>query len=382
MNDIKKLKKMNLVNKLYQPSILNEIKKIDFNKGSKNPLVIELDTTEVCNLACPGCISEDIISNRGSFSKKRLLKLGDEFIEAGVKAVILIGGGEPLYHPAVGDLMENLGKNDVQIGITTNGTTIHKYMDTIAKYSNWTRVSMDAGTAETFYKLRPAKSGKNVFDIVINNMRELAKKKTGKLGYSFLIRTQADKFGINSNIDDIYSAAVLARDIGCDYFEVKPSYQFENDKDHFLRVHDKKDMEHAREEISKLSELETGSFKVLKSINLEYSLDGKQYAQPKKYTSCPAAELRTLVCPSGTYVCPYFRGKQKFKIGNIKEMSFSDMWKSDERKKIMNELNPAKHCGMHCIRHDTNLEVFKIEKSVKNNEIIEPINKEKEDKFI
>lgn len=353
-------KKMNIKSKLYQQFVVDKVKGTDWNEGSTGPLVVEFDTTEVCDLACPGCISEDLVCNKTSFSRDRLLELATEMNEVGVKAVILIGGGEPLAHPAVGEFIEKLGEYGIHIGITTNGTFLDRYMEVIAKYSSWTRVSVDAATQETFEQLRPAKSGTNQFDHIINNMRELARQKTGTLGFSFLIRTEADGFGIKSNIHDIYEAAKLAKDIGCDYFEVKPSYSYAGGQDHALVKHEKQRMEEARLEIEKLNDLETDTFKIIKAINLEASLNCVDVSQNKSYEKCPVAELRTLVCPSGVYVCPYWRGKQQYKIGDVHHTKFSDMWNSEQRKQVMDFASPKQKCQFHCLRHESNLELLKM----------------------
>ena len=365
------VQKMNILDKLNQEFVIRKIKDTDWMEGSSAPLVVELDTTEVCNLACPGCISEDLVNNKTSFSHERLLEIGNEIYEAGVKAVILIGGGEPLAHPAVGELISFLGKRDIHIGITTNGTFINKYIDVIAKYSSWTRVSIDAATSETFGMLRPTKDGKSKFDYIIDNMRKLAKVKCGKLGFSYLIRTEADGFGIRSNIHEIYDAAVLAKDIGCDYFEVKPSYNYAGEQNHSLVKHDSYKMEEARIEIGRLDSLETNNFKIIKAINLEDSLSCVQSSQEKSYTTCPVAQLRTLVCPSGVYVCPYWRGKAKYRIGNLNNVSFKDMWNSETRKSIMKEVNPSKICKFHCLRDESNKELLKlIETDINNIKIV------------
>ena len=60
-------KTMDIRNKLYQSFVVDKVKNIDWRKGSDAPLVVEFDTTEVCNLACPGCISEDLVCNKTSF---------------------------------------------------------------------------------------------------------------------------------------------------------------------------------------------------------------------------------------------------------------------------------------------------------------------------
>lgn len=351
---------MNIKNKLHQGFVVDAIKKTDWSKGSDTPLVVEFDTTEVCNLACPGCISEDLICNKTSFTKERLLEIAEEMYEAGVKAVILIGGGEPLAHPGVGEFIEYLGKHDINIGITTNGCFIDRYLDIIAEYSSWTRVSVDAATSSVYNKLRPSKSGKSEFSHVISNMKKLGKIKKGTMGFSFLIRTSADGFGIESNIHEIYDAAALAREIGCDYFEVKPSYSYTGGQDHALVRHGKENMAHARKEIARLDELETETFRVIKAINLEASLSGVEEKQQKEYHRCPVAELRTLVCPSGVYICPYWRGKDNYRIGDIQEMSFSDMWHGKRRREVMEYVNPIEKCQFHCLRHDSNNEIVKL----------------------
>ena len=365
--------KMNILSKLHQPFVIDKLVGTDWKNGTTSgPLVVELDTTEVCNLACPGCISEDLVSNHTSFSAERLLELGKEFYEIGVKAVILIGGGEPLAHPQAGKLIDYLGKHDIHVGITTNGYFIDRYMDEIAAYSNWTRVSMDAGTAATFDKLRPGKDGKSKFDHIISNMETLAKIKKGNLGYSYLIRTEADGFGITSNINEIYDAAKLARDIGCDYFEVKPSYSYTGGQNHALVKHSKERMDEARAEIARLDSLESDSFRIVKAINLEDSLNCVDRKQEKSYHRCVVADLRTLICPSGVYVCPYWRGKEHFRIGNAHVQTLAEIWQSERRREVMEFADPSHVCDFHCLRNESNQMILdRIGKDPSEIEVVE-----------
>lgn len=352
-------KKMNIIDKLHQKLFVEHLVN---GKFENNPLVVEWDTTEVCNMRCPGCISEDLVSNSTSFSRGRLLEIAQELYDFGVKAVIFIGGGEPLAHPAVGEVIKFLGTHDISIGITTNGFFIPRYMKEIAEYVSWTRVSMDAATDKTFLKLRPAKDGTSKFNEIVDTMKNLAKIKKGRLGFSYLIRTEADGFGIESNVSEIYDAAILARDIGCDYFEVKPSYMYVDGIPHALVQHSAERMNEAKKEIARLHEVETDSFKVITAINLNASLNCVEENQFKDYHFCPAAYLRTLICPSGVFVCPYWRGKENFKIGDAKVNSIQEIWKSDRRKKVMTELDPAVKCNFHCLRNETNMEVIRMMK--------------------
>ncbi len=340
------------------------------------PFVVELDPTAACDLACPGCISEDLIQMGNRFLDDRLIELGRELIYFGVKAVILIGGGEPLAHPKAGELIKLLGYNDIHIGITTNGSFIDRWIDEIAEYSQWTRVSMDASTSALFGLNRPSRGGGQRFDKIIDNIRLLSEKKKGKLGYSFLIQTEADGNGVVSNIHEIYSAAKLAKETGCDYFEVKPSYQFREGIDHALMKHSVQDIEAARAEVVRLDELEDDGFKIMKAINLEHSFNkayGIDQLQVKDYQVCPSTYLRATITPGGVYVCPYWRGKEHMKVGDVTTDSFRNVWLSEDRQEVMSRLNPSIDCTFHCLRHKTNLSIFDINEKLRNEEKIEKI---------
>jgi len=362
---------LNLKIKLQQKTVLKAISEIDWNASSASPLVVEFDPTTACNLACPDCINRDLL-NQGLFTRKRIKELAQEMVSAGVKAIVLIGGGEPLMHPEIGWLIEYFGKNGIQLGLTTNGTLINKYAESIAEYTSWVRVSVDAGTPEVYNKIRPSVTGKSEFENIIKNMEAFAKIKKGKLGYSFMIYSSGmfnpDKISIEAplqlrfnpekqetdsftNVDDILTAARLAKEIGCDYCEIKPMY----DANHYLILQDAALMDRAKFLSEEAKKLETDTFKVLFATKLPNLFDGKDNMEIKNYTRCAVAQLRTLVTPSGVYVCPYFRGRDDMRLGNVMHQSFKEMWDGERRKAVLERLNPVIHCKMHCIRHESNL---------------------------
>ncbi len=96
--------KMQLTTKLYQKKVLDKIKKSIVDGDNYAPFVIELDPTTVCDLACPGCISGDLLNQKNpldrGFSKEKIEEITEDIIRSKVSAVILIGGGEPLAHPS------------------------------------------------------------------------------------------------------------------------------------------------------------------------------------------------------------------------------------------------------------------------------------------
>lgn len=356
---------LNIRDKLNQRSVQDYVKRIDWATTSDAPFVVELDPTTNCNLACPDCISGELL-HQGQIERDRIKTLVTEMIDAGVRAVILIGGGEPMMHPDAGWIIETLGKAGVRIGITTNGLYLKKHLAVTAEYASWVRVSMDAGTSETFNRIRPSRTGNSLFDAAVDNMRAFAACRKGTLGYSFMVFSEGN-YGfkgialstekmrnlshIKTNAHEILIAARLARDIGCNYFEVKPMY----DINHFSVMQRAEVANIVEEQIDYAKRLETDTFKVIEAVKLRATLRGESNLEPKPYRRCAVAQMRTLVTPSGVYVCPYFRGVEKKKVGDIAATSFHDMWHGAQRQHVMAHLDPSVDCPMHCIRHESNL---------------------------
>ena len=362
MNSSNKNLDLSLASKLRQKTIIEAIQGMDWKQSSPCPIVVELDPTTQCNLVCPDCINRELL-NQGFFSRERLKKLIVEMVEAGVKAVVLIGGGEPLLHPEISWVIDYLGSHQVKIGLTTNGMILDKYLTLIAQNASWVRVSVDAATSETFNKIRPSRTGESQFHKVIDNMTRLAKIKKGRLGYSFMLyhkgvfgktdkEIAATEISLaETNIDEIYEAALLAKNTGCDYFEIKPMYNI----NHFTIQQKSSLTEKVFQEIEKATSLENEHFKILFATKLKHTLSGGENVEPKDYHRCAMAQLRTLVTPSGVYVCPYFRGRADQCLGEVIKTSFREMWNGHQRANVLKKLDPAVDCLMPCIRHESNL---------------------------
>ncbi len=352
---------LNLEKKIFQKDIVNRIKENSSN--ASKPWVVELDPTTACNLACHGCISANLL-NQGGFKRERIKELAKEFYEMGVKAVVLIGGGEPMAHPEFGTIVDYFYEHDIHVGVTSNGTLIDKYLESLAYRTKWVRISVDAGSEEIFQQYRPHISGKSQFNKVIDGMKKISKIKKTKLGYSFLVLEKhgADRKGaekgdnyVETNATDIFKAAKIAKEIGCDYFEVKPSF----DPFHFLNDTSKLMTNIIKSELDLCQDLKDENFNIISPYTLEKTMEGET-KQDKEYSRCLTTELRTVLSPSGAYVCPYHRGNTNLKIGDPTVESFKDIWYGKTRKEIMEKLDPRKHCQFHCIRHKTNLELENI----------------------
>ena len=340
-----KLDRLDLISKLYQPLVWPKVLDAAHGSTPPSPVVIDLDPTTFCDLACPECISGKLL-NQGRFTPERLQALAEEIIEIGVNAVILIGGGEPLAHPGTRRVLTVLGQAGVAVGLVTNGTLIRQNLEELSRYASYVRVSVDAATAETFGTFRPDRKGGSVFDSVIRNIRELAATKRGALGYSFLVMVRND--GV-SNHHEVLRAAELARDIGCDYLKVKAMF---DESHHIVGVPDEV-LDSVESQLAQARQLEDDTFSVIDNSTMRSLRAHKGPVQPKDYARCGVAELRTLVTPSGVYICPYHRGNPKARLGDAVTQSLLDIWRNADRSVI----DPRVDCTFHCARHESNLEL-------------------------
>lgn len=344
--------RLDLIAKLYQPAIFPEVVRVAGGARSASPIVVDLDPTTFCDLACPECISGKLL-NQGRFSAERLEALAGELATMGVKAVILIGGGEPLAHRGTRTVIRTLGEAGIAIGVVTNGTMIKQNLPGLAGYASWIRVSVDAATSDTYRLFRPDRKGRSVFDRVIANMRLFAEVKTGALGYSFLVMSREEADGtVVSNHHEVFHAAELAKDIGCDYFEVKAMF----DEQHHIVGITEEMRDSIDTQIEKARHLEGENFQIINSSTITAVQAREGPIQAKEYRTCRVTELRTLVTPSGVYVCPYHRGNPAARLGDAVTESLADIWRKSDRSIV----DPSRDCSFHCARHRSNLELDKI----------------------
>ncbi|GAG26942.1 unnamed protein product, partial [marine sediment metagenome] len=88
-------------------------------------------------------------------------------------------------------------------------------MKAVVENSTWCGFSIDSGSAESFRKIHRV----DKFDKVIENLRLLVKLKKSlksnvEITYKYLLHP------LNAN--EIYDAAKLAKEIGCDMFQARP----------------------------------------------------------------------------------------------------------------------------------------------------------------
>src|SRR5438477_11132204 len=90
-------------------------------RPTKAPHHAELDLTDRCNVACYFCNQQDLRTKQ-QLSTQCAIRIIDELIAGGLRAVRLSGGGDPLFHSDIARILAYFNENGIVIdNVTTNG---------------------------------------------------------------------------------------------------------------------------------------------------------------------------------------------------------------------------------------------------------------------
>jgi hopanoid biosynthesis associated radical SAM protein HpnH len=187
----------------------NKLKKID-----KYPLVLMLEPTHLCNLACSGCgrIREYADTIQEMMTLEECLASVDEC----PAPVVTITGGEPFLYPHVFELIDGVLARGKHIYLCTNGLLLEKALEQMRPHPNFTlNVHMD-GLEETHDRILERKG---TFKIAIEAIRKAKKK-----GFRVCTNTTIFKETDLVEIEMLFS---LLKDLGVDGILVAPGFGYE-----------------------------------------------------------------------------------------------------------------------------------------------------------
>jgi MoaA/NifB/PqqE/SkfB family radical SAM enzyme len=149
-------------------------------KNKKKPLSIDIEIAAICDLACPHCSREFLVTPDKLINFDLYKSIIDQAVKLEVPSVKLIWRGEPLLHPKVKELIQYAKESGIiEVIINTNGTNLNekKAHELIDSGLDQLIYSFDGGTKETYEKMRPGRFKKNKFEDVYNNIKNFSKIK-------------------------------------------------------------------------------------------------------------------------------------------------------------------------------------------------------------
>lgn len=313
------------------------------------PIYMEVSPSGACNHRCVFC-ALDYLSYKKSF-----LDI-DKYIEfikiasvKGVRSIMFGGEGEPLMHPRIIDMVIKTKEYSIDSAITTNGSLMTpSFLDNCMGHLNWIKVSLDAATSDTHALIH--RTNRNDFDKIVTNI-EYAVHLKQRMNYKCSIGVQL--LLLKENVNEALKLARIAKDIGVDYFVVKPYSQglFSNniiDID-YSNLLSADDIENG---INKLSD---DKFSAVFRKNAFLTAIEKV----EKYQKCLAVPFfwSYITTEGDVYSCSAFIGNSDFMLGNICDSSFELIWEGETRKNnwLMIKDMSIRECRENCRMDKVNI---------------------------
>jgi MoaA/NifB/PqqE/SkfB family radical SAM enzyme len=320
----------------------------DWLEGSDiYPLYAEVSPVGYCNHRCTYC-ALDYMEYQARYLPTELLKTRlAEMGRLGVKSVMYAGEGEPLLHKNITDIINHTKKSGIDVAITSNGVFFNRKVVTESLASiSWIKISINAGTKETYAKIHRTKE--EDFSTVIGNIREAVRFRRAH-GLNSTIGMQM--ILLPENAHEAVLLAEMAKETGADYLVIKSYSQHLKSLTDQYREFRYSDYYHLGEELKKIS---SGGFNVVFRMNAMKKLESGK----KNYSRCLALPFWTYIdAGGGVWGCSAYLGDERFLFGDINKETFEAIWKGERRKKVMEfvakELD-IKGCRENCRMDEVN----------------------------
>jgi radical SAM protein with 4Fe4S-binding SPASM domain len=298
-----------------------------------------------------------------------LMKLCDNFIKMGVKAINWTGGGEPTVNPHFKEAIKYIGNNsNIEMGIFTNGTLLDKHdlFESLVDNMTWVRISVDAGTSKTYNSVRRAKGNQN-WDKMVSNLEKLLEvnKSKGKkidIGVGFVITPDS--------YTEILDFAKFFSKYDLDYCQYKPEIvnrERENGKQREIHF-----WKNSVEPLLNEAKLILGDKFQINGYKLN-DLENDPEFFGRTYRKCLGSQIQPCVGADGNvYVCTNHRGYKEYSYGSLYEKSFEEIWSDiSKRKEVMNQIENVecfKNCTQLCKPHESNKAIWEIYNNIGDEE--------------
>jgi MoaA/NifB/PqqE/SkfB family radical SAM enzyme len=142
-----------------------------------NPLCVDIETASICDLGCPHCFRDYIMTPDKIMSEDLFNKIIQMVSELEIPSIKLNWRGEPLLNPKLCKFITQAKKKNIlEVMINTNATKLDAKMSENLIKSGLDQIifSFDGGTKRTYDKMRPGRFSENTFEKVYSNIKQFA----------------------------------------------------------------------------------------------------------------------------------------------------------------------------------------------------------------
>jgi radical SAM protein with 4Fe4S-binding SPASM domain len=306
------------------------------------PFLVVWDVTYACNLRCKHCYAQAGKSLKDELTTEEAKKVIDQLDHASVP-IIAFSGGEPLVRKDFFELTRYTHDKGIYVAVATNATLITREKAREMKEAGirFTQISLDGASAKTHDSFRGIKG---VFKKTLQGIRNCVDE-----GFFVNIAATATKY----NYKEIPKIIDLCEELGVNWFMLynfvptgRGKFIAENDltpdeREEVLRVLWEKLRNGGRVNVLSTApqfvrvalQTEIGKHeKIVPSHFANLSLPGKLINLAEFLGGCGCGRVYCAIRANGDIEpCVFF----PFKVGNIKEDDFGELWRNN---KILKEL--------------------------------------------
>jgi radical SAM protein with 4Fe4S-binding SPASM domain len=272
-----------------------------------------------------------------------LIRLFKDAPKAGVKAIAIVGDGEPTLNPAFVDAVKAGSESGLDIAVATNGVRMPDPMiKELVQRLVWLRFNVSA--IEEGYEVV---HGKPYWDRVEENIQKAVRlrnywKSKTTIGIQMVLTKHALPYVIRE--------AQFALDAGVDYFVIKQYSDPQCDDMHGISAEEMNSA--AVQDILKQAMVMS-----TKKTAIIAKLRAMEYGIKRPYDHCYDVPLYFQISGNGKcYPCGYLFGDDRYCYGDITKQSFGEIINSGKYWSIVKHMQEGfdvhKDC-VGCCRHDS-----------------------------
>lgn len=290
------------------------------------PIEIEISPSGACNHRCVFCALDYIGYQPNFLNKDIILRDVRAIAPRGLKSVICAGEGEPLLNKDLPDIVNGIKACGVDVAMSTNGALFTRdKLEACLGAFTWVRYSVAAFEEDIYDRIQRGKAG----DLarVKENLAAAVevKRRNGlhtTLGVQCLLMPE--------NAEQTVNMAKELREIGVDYFTVKPYSQNKHSKN--MQMVDYERLRWLGEELRGYA---TDDFAVYFRANAMDSVHHK-----KSYSQCLGLPFMTHIDAKGNvWPCVGHIGDVNLLYGNIYEQTFEEIWEGETRRAVIERMH-------------------------------------------
>lgn len=318
------------------------------------PVLAEIAPTGRCNQKCQYCYAMTRVE-QDHMDDDLLMRLPKELERAGVKAILYQGDGDPLMHKKLADAINTTYLPQT---ISTNGVLFTpEFQDKTLDRLNYVRFSVvDSDPAR--YALQHGTNEKQ-HAMLIENLKYAVKHRTRTM-------LMATVYLEPYSFDYAYDIVSFFKDLGLDYIVIMEAIYYDQSP---IGARAFTSSGYTPEQItfmkSRVSVLNDDNF----TVRFRFpNSDTKTGVTCSTFYPgfCQGIYFETVIAPNGD-VIPCWRawGSNDMEFGNLHDQSFEQIWKSERRKEITEQILNTPPEGEEC----------RICNQYKNNQILEQYRK-------